>query len=158
MSAIATTSELDDLIATDLAERRAALERDRARQSAQSSSHAIESNGPPNMKIAASTPMDDDWDLDALLAEEDEAQGRFNETSVITTGQTRPTKPDFDVDVGVNLDVGMEPPPTQSELPERGHNVPAAAGILDSNQPPDEEDLFDEDEDMWNMINDVHAD
>jgi hypothetical protein len=158
MSAIATTSELDDLIAADLADRRAALERDRVRQNASSSSKAIESNSASKMKIAASAPLDDDWDLDALLAEENEAQARFNETNATTLGRAGPSQPDFDVDVGVDLDVDMESPPAQSQPPERGHNVPVAAEIPNSNRPPDKEESFDEDEDMWNMINEVHVD
>ena len=169
MSLTATTSELDDLIAADLAERRAALERDRAlRQSttASSSSMAIKSNSAASRttKIAtsaASEPMEDDWDLDALLADENEAQAHFNEnvTNVTTTlGRTAgPSEPEFDVDVDLDVDVVIDPPPTQSHLPEpgRGRHV-AVAGNPEPKQPPDKADPFDEDEEMWDMINQVH--
>jgi hypothetical protein len=175
MSLAATTSELDDLIAADLVERRAALERDRAlRQNTTASSSsmatmAIESNpaASKTTKIAvsaASESLEDDWDLDALLAEGNGVQAHFNETvsNVTTTlGQTAgPSEPDFDVDVDVdlNVDVAMDPTPTQSHLPEpgRGRNV-AVAGNPEPKQPPDKADPFDEDEEMWDMINQVHG-
>jgi len=79
------------------------------------------------------------------LAEENEVQAQFGETHAATIGQTGPSQLDFDVDVGV--DVEMEPPPT-SQLTRSKHN---------SNQSSDRVDPFDEDEDMWDMINEVHA-
>lgn len=175
MSLAATTSELDDLIAADLAERRAALERDRAlRQNTTASSSsmatmAIESNSAASRttKIAASAAsksMEDEWDLDALLAEENEVQAHFNETVTnVATTRGRTTGPsergfDVDMDLDIAMDVTINPKPTQSHLlePGRGRNA-AVAGNPEPKQPPDKADPFDEDEEMWDMINQVHG-
>jgi len=98
----------------------------------------------------------------SLHLEENEVQDHFNEIVInvtTTLGRTAgPSEPDFDVDVDLDVDVAMDPKPTQSHLPEpgRGRNV-AVAGNPEPKHPPDKADPFDEDEDMWDMINQVHG-
>lgn len=142
MSLSATASDLDDLIAADLAERRAALERDRVRQSTSSSSSvavAVESRSASKMKTAASGPVEDDWDLDALLAEENEAQAQFSEPNATT--QSGPSQPQFDVDVDVDIDLGMD-----------------LGSVLPRSHLPGRAEPSDEDEEMWDMVHEIHAD
>jgi len=100
----------------------------------------------------------------SLHLEENEVQDHFNEIVInvtTTLGRTAgPSESDFDVDVDVDLDVdmAMDPTPTQSHLlePGRGRNV-AVAGNPEPKQPPDKADPFDEDDEMWDMINQVHG-
>lgn len=96
--------------------------------------------------------MDDDWDLDVLLAEEEEAQTRFDTTS--KPGEI-PAQPDLDLDVDIDLDMDWDPPPpthlSSSMQPTIIEKPPFPSPIPEPHATSSKED-----EDMWDMIGTVH--
>lgn len=119
---------LEDMVEADRAERRAAEERDRLAAAAR----------PPvvvKRKVIRSGPMEDDWDLDAMLEEEEETQAHLRGGAQL--------EPDFDVD----MQMDEEQPPTQTQQPSQPQ--PPTPSI------PDE---FMDDEEMWDMAAEMHPD
>lgn len=106
-------------------------------------------------KIAPSAPMDDNWDLDAMLDEEEEERQR-RQLENLDSGGSREKGSEFDADDLMWLD--EEPAQNSSRVaatksPLRTQNRPAQT----ASQPADDETEA-MDEDMWDLINEVHQD
>lgn len=144
MSHTGVASDLDDVLAADLAERQAAQARERERLQ-------IAKSAPRKTTAVTSAPMDDDWDLDALLAEEEEAQTLL--TSAPGAGEFFDLEPGPGVEIDVDMDFDLQAPSTTNAS---SSSKAFSTATATSTKPPPLPSPPEEDEEMWDMIGTLH--